>query len=51
MFNGCKIERIKNIWNVRTQDKFGSFGKGVENDVITFNFAMQEHHELGNENT
>jgi hypothetical protein len=51
MFNECKNEGIKNIWNVRTQDTFGSFGKGVKNDVITYNFAMQELHELRTENT
>jgi hypothetical protein len=51
MFNGCKNERIKITWNVKTQDTFGSFGKGVKNDVITYNIAMQKLHELGNENT
>jgi hypothetical protein len=37
--------------NVRTQDTFDNFGKGMKNDVITYNFAMQELHELGNKNT
>jgi hypothetical protein len=52
MFNGCKNEKIKNIWNVRTQDTFGSFGKVVKNDVIylqflqcknSMNWAMKTH--------
>jgi len=51
MFNGCKNEGIKNIWNVWTQDTFGNFEKGVKNDVIAYNFAMQELHEFGTENT
>jgi hypothetical protein len=48
MPNGCKIEEnTKHICNVRTQDMLGSLEKGVRNDVITSNFAMQEFYELG----